>query len=479
MRTLQYLMVVLLCAAHMMPAAGAGANADAGAGAAGKPGTIKVTSSGITYYARQGDTLSAIAQTYTENAGNWAQLGKLNHISRDVSIPIGTGIVIPAALLADDPAEARVVALSGAVAVVPAAARGGAVTLKLGARVGEGAQLQTGLNSFLTLALPDESRLSLPSNSHVRLSRLRTVRYTRGARTEVTLLDGRVESRVAPLDGNGGRYEVRTPGSFAGVRGTHFRVKRLPGAVATEVLAGSVEVGKPGDDAALRLSGGHGDLIGATVGPSIPLLAAPEIEAIAPAPQGKGTVFSMRRAPRAVAYHVQVARDSDALDLIAESETPGTAVTVDDLAPGEYFARVAAIDPSGLEGMPYIRAFRAGPANAGDAAVPTLGAPVVDEGDGHELLLRWRGGDAPEFEVQVAHDPAFTWLVATRRTARHKVRMPRPPFGTYYARVRPIGADGNPLPFSPAQGFIVTDHWVIHDGNPPLGVSGKHGGQPR
>ncbi|MGN6387964.1 MAG: FecR domain-containing protein [Burkholderiaceae bacterium] len=465
MRTFQYLMVVLLCAAHMMPAAWGGT--------AGAPGTVAVSPTGITYYARQGDTLSAIAQTYTENVGNWVRLGALNHISRDVSIPIGTGIVIPAALLADDPTEARVVALSGS---VTAADAGDAVALRLGAHVREGTQLQTGPNSFVTLALPDESRVSLPSNSHVRLSKLRTVRYTKAARTEVTLLEGRVESRVAPLDGNGGRYEVRTPGSFAGVRGTHFRVKRLHGAVATEVLGGGVEVGKPGAPAAYQLSDGTGDLIGATVGAPVALLAAPEIETIAPAPQGKATVFLMRRAPRAVAYHVQVARDSDALDLIAESETPGTAVTVGGLAPGEYFARVAAIDPSGLEGMPRVQAFRVGPATARDTAGPLLAAPTVEEGDGHDLLLRWRG-DAPEFEIQIARDPAFTWLIAARRTTQHKVRMPRPPFGTYYARVRPIDAAGNPLPFSAAQGFIVTDHWVIHDGNPPLGSSGKHGGQ--
>jgi hypothetical protein len=44
--------------------------------------------------------------------------------------------------------------------------------------------------------------------------------------------------------------------------------------------------------------------------------------------------------------------------------------------------------------------------------------------------------------------------------------LPRPPFGTYYARVQIINPDGSSGAVSAVQAFIVTDHWVINDGGP-------------
>src|SRR5450631_3626921 len=69
----------------------------------GTPGSVSVAPAGITYFAQAGDTLSSISRQFTARADNWAALGKLNRISKDINIPIGTGILIPAELLADEP----------------------------------------------------------------------------------------------------------------------------------------------------------------------------------------------------------------------------------------------------------------------------------------------------------------------------------------------------------------------------------------
>ena len=70
-------------------------------------GAIVVGPAGIVYKARPGDTLLSIAQQWTTRSENWIALAKLNHISKDSSIPIGTPITIPSYLFSMNLAKRR------------------------------------------------------------------------------------------------------------------------------------------------------------------------------------------------------------------------------------------------------------------------------------------------------------------------------------------------------------------------------------
>ena len=441
------------------------------------PGSITVGTASITYVARAGDTLFSIAQQYTERSNNWGALGKLNRIDKDSAIPIGTVILIPAELLGDTPSKATVVAMTGSIAAT--GADGAATRLALGATVLEGTQLETGGNSFLTLALPDQSRISLPSNTRVRIAKLRTARYLNSPRTEVLLLRGQVESRVSPLEANRGRYEVRTPLSVAGVRGTHFRVGFVDGSgatrIATETLEGKVAVahavGPGGPD---RLAKGN-ITDDRTVGPALDLLPAPQLK---PALGSNGLEFPAARiavqaVPGARAYHLQIAADPQAVQLLAESRANGTTLAIANLPDGNYFARLSAIDGVGLEGLTIIQpiTLRAGSDAAGGAASSTasatmLAAPYIAGSTDKTVVLRWAHPAGQSARLQVARDSDFTYLVGARIAGGGEAQLPRPAFGTYYARVQLLDAAGNVRNTSPAQPFIVTDQWVINDGTP-------------
>jgi hypothetical protein len=206
------------------------------------PASLQVGEATVTYRAQLGDTLSVIAEQLTGNKNNWVQLAKLNHIQNDRTIPVKTVIIIPVALLPDEPSSAEVAAMSGSIGAT--AADGRRIDINIGTVLTEGAIISTGSNSFLTLTLPDQSHIALPSNSQVKLTKLRTARYTKSPRTEITLLKGRVESRVAPLEKNKGRFEVHSPLAVAGVRGTNFRVDLVGDRVLTTVLSGGVAVAK-------------------------------------------------------------------------------------------------------------------------------------------------------------------------------------------------------------------------------------------
>jgi hypothetical protein len=453
------------CAGTAAPAAGDG-----------KPGSIAISTASITYFAQAGDTLMSVAQQFTGKTGNWAALGKLNNIEKDISIPIGTGILIPADLLLDEPVEAKVVALSGA--ITAKGADGNPVALGVGARITEGMEIDTSANGFVTIALPDASRISIPSISRVKLAKLRLTKYTKSPRTEVMLLRGRLESRVAPLEPSKGKFEVRTPQSVAGVRGTHFRVGVAGDAIANEVLDGkvAVEPRKPGN--AVLVATAKGSIVAHDqAGPVVDLLPAPQIVAPAgndyPSPQ-----FALHPVDGAASYHVQVSRDRDGLDIIAESRSPTVQVKVDGVHDGQYFMHVSAVDKAGLEGLVRTQAFSLHARPDAEPAHSSAGAPYVDASDSKTVTLRWPAQSGKQYTVQVARDARFTWLIFNSRVAKPEAVMPRPAFGTYYARVQAINADGSVAAFSPIQPFVVTDHWVLNDGsqakaNNPQPIQGR------
>ena len=420
--------------------------------------SIVVGPAGITYQTRPGDTLISIAQQWTAKSDNWTILAKINHISQDSSIPIGTPIVIPADLLIDEPSQAKVVALSGEVSAT--GADGKKVEMKVGATLIEGAQIETGVNGFLTMSLPDASRISLPSNSRVKFNKLRMARFTKSPRTELMLMHGHVESRVSPLDANKGSYEVRTTTSVAGVRGTQFRVGVDGDTTTNEVVNGKVAVGngKPGSE--VLLDAGKGNVVTAKgVGEPVDLLPAPSLAGL-----GKEGPPQMRLSPvpGAAAYHVQVSNDPDGQDVLAEARSNEPHLKFANLREGAYYVRMSAIDKHGLEGYARIQQV----SFSTHAAAPAGGAsPYVDGSDSKLVTLRWQP-TAKESNLQVARDAQFTWLIYNTSTDKGEAHMPRPEFGTYYARVQGVNADGSTTPFSAPQAFIVTDHWVINDGGP-------------
>lgn len=439
------------------------------------PGSIAVAADRITYFARGGDTLASISQRFTDKPVNWTVLARLNNIDKDVRIPVGTAIVIPATLLSDDKVDARIVAFAGEVIVTTAEGRN--VELKIGAPVSEGARVDTARNSFLTIALADDSRLSLPSNSQVVLTKLRQTRHTKSPRTEVTLLRGRVESRVAPLRHKGGSYDVRTPLSNAGVRGTHFRVGLNDALVTNEVISGTVDIMPSRGGPPVRLYSGMGNVVktGGTGTPTS-LPSAPALHELAMLPAESAVMLSLRSSQSASAYHVQISRDSDGQDVVREAIASGTRIRIDGLAIGDYYARVSTINPDGLEGGTQTHAFRLDVVEAAIAA-PTghapkpPGAPRIELAKDGRLHLNWPGAPGQTYQVHIAHDPAFSWLLVNTKAAVPNLVVPRPSFGTYYARVQAVSAGGVASPFSLAQGFVVTDHWVLQEGRPAAVVN--------
>lgn len=284
------------------------------------------------------DTLIDLAQRYTLNAQNWQTLQELNQVAEPTALPIGRMIRIPFSLIPEEPAQASIAHLRGQASLNGRPAQVGQV-------VNEGDTLVTHPGSFLTLALPDGGESSLPGATTMHLDRLRTFTGTGLVDAIIRLETGSLEASVAPEDQGTGRYEIRTPVSITGVRGTHLRV-RLDAEHHTynEVLKGTAQLGQDAADGP-QLASNQGTIVdpGGTIQPVRPLLPAPQLaEAL------DGAQLNFTPVEGAAGYEVRTAADPLGTRPFSVQTVTQPPVTVNHPGTSVWYVLVRAIDEHGL-----------------------------------------------------------------------------------------------------------------------------------
>ena len=310
-----------------------------------------------------GDTLIALAQRYTGESRNWRPLQTLNSVEDPYRLPIGARLRIPFSLIPELASQGQFshvvghVAVNGKQASVPGT-------------LAEGDEVATGPDGFAAVVLADNSVLSVPANSLLSVHRLRTFKGTGLIDTILTIRDGAVESRVAPHETGVGRFEVRTPVSITGVRGTHLRVRTADGAAQSEVLSGTAQVGSGKEhDATLRQNQGaavnaQGDLIGVRT-----LLPAPELP---PAQRGgQGWTLQFPPVPGATSYLVRVAANAQGSHLLSSRLFTSPNITFRAQGAGTHYVMVRAVDRDGVMGK--------------DAVLSFPGTPLLSTSDGSAI----------------------------------------------------------------------------------------------
>lgn len=144
---------------------------------------------------------------------------------------------------------------------------------------------------------------------------------------------------------------------------------------------------------------------------------------------------------------LQVARDAQFLDPLLEQESRGTHLRAgQDLAPGDYFWRVASRDDNGHRG----RFGQPVALTVTDAPIdPALQPPQAAKG---QLTLRWQAGEPGQrYRVQLDRRGDFSRPLLDREVAQPEVSLKRPWRGTLHVRVQYIDEDGYAGAFSPAQ----------------------------
>ncbi len=385
----------------------------------------------ITYIVKRGDTLIDMGKRYLKTPNSYRIVQQQNKIEDPRALPVGRSIRIARNLLKYQSAKAKLISVRGNVLVGSSAASTGQV-------VGEGAVLKTAGSSFVTLSLPNGSRVSLPSNSDLRIRLLRT--YTLGGALDYDfdVAKGGASTSVTPLKSADDRYRVRTPRAVSAVRGTDFQVRYddQTNRGFAEVVEGSLAV-SAGTNADTALPAGNGI--------AVPQSGAIIKEALLPEPKliepGKiqanpELLFSVNPQANEKGYRLTWATDAGFVEQVADMTIAAQEAKLAGISDGNYFIRARAISENGIQGVPVTYAFKRrlngvkASAGAGD--------------DGYSFKWQSDGQGVRKFHFQLFNgEPNGTAMVDEPALSDPQIIISDLPPGNYFWRVGAVQfADG-------------------------------------
>jgi hypothetical protein len=317
----------------------------------------------VRYTVRKGDTLIQLADRYLLSRGQYKIVQQQNRIANPFAIPVGKIIAIPRNLLKFKPANAKLISVRGQVLA--------------------SASISTGPSSFATMQLDDGSRVSLPSNSDVRIRRLRSYVLGGSLDYDFDIAKGGVRSSVVKFKSDDDRYQVRTPKAVSAVRGTDFQSRFDPDAASdfAEVVEGALAV-DAGLGASRSLPAGNGLAVktdGGVIAEA--LLVPPELRDPGKTQADKIVTFQSET-PTGTRY--TIGADSGFIEQVADVVVADGKASIADIPNGNYFVRARAISTNGIQGMPATFAFKR-----------RLNGVSASAGQGDEgYVFRWIGEGA-------------------------------------------------------------------------------------
>ncbi|OCC23592.1 hypothetical protein MB02_10485 [Croceicoccus estronivorus] len=387
----------------------------------------------LRYQVKRGDTLFDLAGKGLTNLQDYRIVQARNRIEDPRKLLAGSVLRVPRRLLRLQPLAARVVAFRGTVTVNGDGA-------SQGMEIGAGGEVRTRSGAFLTLELPDSSRLTIPSDSRLKIVDLHKILLTNSVIKRFELDDGRVEANVKSLHDAGDRFEVKTPISVAGVRGTSFRVafSEASGSAGTGVLEGRVAV--EGKQSSRLLDAGEGVVVAKSgMKQPVRLLAAPSLLNPEIFQDGEMVEFRLEPIEGAGGYRTQLATDAGFIDIFTESTSDEPAFSLPDIPDGNFFVRFTALSAGGLEGLPSTYAVERR-RNDVTATVDNL-----DDCPGRRCLrFRWRpeGQGDRHFRFQITSAPGGVPVIDEMNMSVEEIVITDLPAGVYYWRVQSIGGEG-------------------------------------
>lgn len=413
-----------------------------GAASAAQPAKPAQVEAPERYQVQRGDTLYTLAEKYFTRLGDYRRVQRANRVADPRKLPVGRPLTIAPELLRTEPVTAQLVAFRGQVSV---SSNSGAQAVARGMPIREGHRLETGPNAFLTVELPDGSRVTLPSNSRLRVERLRRVVMTGALQRDFAVEAGRSNAVVTPARTPRDRFRIETPLTVSAVRGTEFRTNYDPERrqATLEVLEGAVANVRTADASEQPVTAGFGvQTTPEGVRPPAPLLPEPRPVAGALLQDEPELRFRLAAVPGAAAYRAQTAMDAGFVDILAESQSEAPDLGFASIANGTYFVRFTALGADGLEGRPSTFAFERRLNSL------KLEEPAALAGAKRRYLFKWNGsgeGTAvyrfvlsrqPEGGQPVIDEPGLS-------SGEFVVTDIRP--GVYYWRVLALRFDGGKI----------------------------------
>lgn len=338
----------------------------------------------LRYQVARGDTLIEFGQKYLARPLDYRIVQKTNRITDPQAMPIGKILSVPRSLLKYQLSTARIATVRGDV-VVQSSVSARAATQQI---LAEGQSIQTGRGSSASLLLEDGSRISLPSNSQLKIIRLRRYALDNALDYDFEVQRGEARSRVMPLRTQNDRYQIRTPKAVSAVRGTDFQTRfdEAEGRDFAEVDDGALAVALPAG-AEVAVATGNGLAVqpdGSAITEA--MLPPPDLTGAGRLQKDSNVIFALPSG-NVAAYRIAIAADSGFQDRVADLVAQAPAADFGALADGNYFLRARAISANGIEGLPATYAFKRRLNNVrATAGASDIGWVFKWEGEGQGLI---------------------------------------------------------------------------------------------
>jgi hypothetical protein len=308
----------------------------------------------LVYQMQPGDTLLGLVNKHMQSPDALKQLIQANRLTNVNRISVGQKIQIPRRLLKHIPSTATVTRLNCKTVIL---IDGNAASpIKAGSILGEGAVLRIPAGCQFALTLEDESTLRLMSGAVIQIKTLRRNPLEASPEVKVELLDGRMEIDVPRKRlSNDAPFQVLTPTSVAGVRGTEFRVgfdaKQRTSQV--EVKVGAVGARGGLEKSEKRTETGQGLAVMAN-GQSLDvekLLMPPRYVSGEVQTGGKDWLLKFESPPQAERFWLVTADDANFGAILSEAQPTQAQVLAPDLSSKSVFYQWASISATGLMGQ--------------------------------------------------------------------------------------------------------------------------------
>jgi len=319
----------------------------------------------FSYRVQPEDTLIDLAQQFTLNADNWKTLQELNQIDDPYRLPIGKVLYIPFSLIPSEPSQAKFSHLQGQVYLNEQPA-----TKEDTIRSGDIVRTQT--NSFATILLDDQSNISLPEQSELHFQRLQRFAGLPINDVIFELRQGGLETTADPNHQGVGRFEVRTPASITGVRGTRLRVSLDQDISRTELLQGRAHI-EAEQLAPHFLQAQQGALLDPAGQLTVATLLDAPVIVESTANQG-GHKVRLEPLAQADHYAVLITSDAQGQHIIGQQRIKAPEFTLYPQQAGEHYAFIRAVDTNGFAGLDTQLSFAGRP-----VLVTRFGTPVRTE----------------------------------------------------------------------------------------------------
>ncbi|GAA4411669.1 peptidoglycan-binding protein [Advenella faeciporci] len=304
------------------------------------------------YQIKHGETLSSLSETFTTNQSNWQAIKRNNYIANTRKIPTGMTLRIPFTLIDEVPDQATIIYLTGNVLVNNR-------LIGKNHLISEADTITTGKQSNITFALSDESKVQIPPDSTVFVERLRKFRGTGLIDSIFNIESGKLAAHASPNKTGVGRFEIRTPVSITGVRGTVVRAEASPQAgSSSELLNGKAAfIPSASSHQSVHLNANQGITANnkGQAGDIIELLPPPEIRLSQSSPFAfKVTILPVSGA---TAYLVRVSNDISGYDVLYTDTVRKPETSVTGPGKGTYYVSVRSIDSNQLAGADAVQPF--------------------------------------------------------------------------------------------------------------------------